>query len=111
MAYRTPEGIPFREDPGLLTPEEYENVALRGDFRCRVFDLTNAKEMEDYVAVWQKISDGAYVKLREMFMNIPDHPERQSPGGWRACLQWLELYAVPPGPTLRRPPRHPREEE
>jgi hypothetical protein len=89
--FKTPQGIPFVSDPGLMTQEELETkVKYGGHMRVRVFDLSQPDDLAEYTRVWQKIAEGPYFKVRELLQ------ENRETHNWTALLQWLELYAVPP---------------
>lgn len=90
--WKTPGNIPFRQDPGLLTGEELDNLDYGGEVHTQRFDMSVPEDVRRYNEICQAMWENRYLKVRELVQ------ERRETQDWVIFLQWAELYALPPKP-------------
>lgn len=84
---RTQEGFPMRnaQIPNLRQ-DDYDNIELGLDARCRVFDLANEQDLKDYTEVLDHIANGDWTRL------APDlEMEDREKMTWRILCRWAEI--------------------
>lgn len=87
-----PDGFPYRgNQPPLTKKEEYEQLALTGKARVRLFHLEKEDDYKDYINVRDRCANGLYVLLDR------DRVWNEETKNYRIYLEWLELgYDTPP---------------
>jgi hypothetical protein len=87
-----PEGYPFRgQQPPQTKKEEFDQLALAGKARVRLFHLDKEEDLKAYIEVRDKCANSLYILLDR------DRVWDEDTKNYRIYLEWLELgYDMPP---------------
>ena len=97
---RTPGHYPFRNfNQPALTEAQLEIIEETVDFHCRVFELWEPEQLQEYQDIRDRCANGWY---RVLYIDRQMDSERKH---WRIYLEWVQVYEeVPNG--KRPPPRN-----
>ena len=86
------KGLPFKGQPYLIKEDDGPDrqPQMQQDVFVRVFDTGDPKDMDEYQAVWKRVTKGEAIMSRE------DLQYNAASGHWRAFMRWMEMYYVPP---------------
>lgn len=93
----TMHGFPIKGSAAPnLTQEEYENIPLGLNVQVKVFDLSEARDIDEYTTIRDKIANRKCVQLDRTKMVSEDGREI------RIHLEWADVEGYAPKITPRR---------
>ena len=94
------DGVPFRVHPGQACPSlrnadpAHKQPSMVRDAQVRIFDLSDATQLQEYQQVWDAIAKGLAVYSAEERQFCEDTQN------WRVFLRWANLFYERPKGTM-----------